>query len=78
MLPTAWLMDQVTAVFELFEMVAVKAWVWEGVRVTLPGVRAMPTDGDNETVALAVLVELAALVAVTVTVWAAAMVAGAV
>jgi hypothetical protein len=43
MLPTAGLSDQVTAVLELFDTVAVKAWVCEVVRVTLPGDRATLT-----------------------------------
>ena len=77
-MPTAGLSDQVTAVLELFDTVAVKAWVCEGVKVTLPGDRATLTGGVSERVALAVLVELATLVAVTVTVWAEAIDEGAV
>jgi hypothetical protein len=78
MLPTAGLSDQVTAVLELFDTVAVKAWVCEGVRVMLPGVNATLTAGVSEIVAVADLVESAALVAVTVTVWALAIDEGAV
>ena len=44
MLPTAGLSDQVTAAFELLATVAVKAWVCEGVRVTLAGVSETLTD----------------------------------
>jgi hypothetical protein len=78
MLPTAGLSDQVTAVLELFDTVAVKAWVCDGVRVTLPGDTATLTAGVSEIVAVADLVESAALVAVTVTVWAEAIDEGAV
>ena len=67
-----------TAVFELFVTAAVNAWVWEGVRVTVPGVNATLTGGASDTLALAVLVESATLIAVTVTVCALAMEAGAV
>ena len=78
MLPTAGLSDQVTAVFGVPATAAVNVWVCEGVRVTLPGVTATLTGGVSEMVAEAVLVESATLVAVTVTVWTAAMVDGAV
>jgi hypothetical protein len=78
MLPTAGLSDQVTAVFELFDTAAVKACVCDGVRVTLPGDRATLTGGTSVTLALAVLVESATLVAVTVTVCALGIDAGAV
>ena len=78
MLPTAGLSDQVTAVLELFDTVAVKAWVCDWPRVTVAGVSETPTGGVSDMVAEAVLVESATLVAVTVTVWAAEMVAGAV
>ena len=78
MLPTAGLSDQVTAVLELFDTVAVKAWVCDGVRVTLPGVNATLTGGASDTLALADFVESATLVAVTVTVCALAMLDGAV
>ena len=78
MLPTAGLRDQVTAVLEVFATAAVNACVCDGVRVTLPGVNATLTGGTSVTLALADLVESATLVAVTVTVWAAEMVAGAV
>src|ERR1700679_825634 len=43
MLPTAGLSDQVTAVLVVLATVAVKAWVCEGVRVTLAGVRVTLT-----------------------------------
>jgi hypothetical protein len=78
MLPAAGQRVQMTAVFELFVTVAAKAWVCAGVRVTLPGVNATLTGGVSEIVAVADLVESATLVAVTVTVWAAEMVDGAV
>ena len=78
MLPTAGLSDQVTAVLEVLATVAVKAWVCEGVRVTLAGVRVTLTGGVRETVALAETAVLATLVAVTVTVCAVGMEAGAV
>ena len=78
MLPTAALSDQVTAVFVVFATIAVKAWVCEGVRLTLSGVKVTLTAGVSETVACAETAGLATLVAVTVTVWAVVMVAGAV
>ena len=78
MLPTAGLRDQVTAVFELLATAAVNAWVCEGVRVTLLGVSPMLTGGARETLAIADLVESAALIAVTVTVCPLVMDAGAV
>src|SRR5665213_246232 len=43
MLPTAALSDQVTAVFVVFATVAVKAWVCEGLRLTLSGVNVTLT-----------------------------------
>jgi hypothetical protein len=78
MLPIAGLRDQVTAVFDVFATVAVNAWVCDGVRVTLPGDMATLTAGVSEIVAVADLVESAALVAVTVTVCALAIDEGAV
>ena len=78
MLPTAGLKDQVTTVFVVLATVAVKAWVCVGVRVTLAGVRVTPTGGVSDTVAVAETAGLATLVAVTVTVCAVAMAAGAV
>jgi hypothetical protein len=78
MLPTAGLSDQVTAVFDVPATLAVNIWVCDGVRVTLPGVNATLTGGASDTLALADLVELATLVAVTVMVCALAMEAGAV
>ena len=78
MLPTAGFSDQVTAVFEVFETVAVKAWVCDGVRVTLPGVNATLTGGASDTLALAATDESATLVALTVTVCGPAIKAGAV
>ena len=78
MLPTAGFSDQVTAVFEVFATVAVNACVCAGARVTLPGVNATLTGGASDTLALADLVEFATLVAVTVTVCALVIEAGAV
>jgi hypothetical protein len=78
MLPTAGFSDQVTAVFEVFATVAVNAWACEDVRVTLPGVNATLTGGTSVTLALADFVEFATLVAVTVTVCALVIEAGAV
>ena len=78
MLPIAGLSDQVTAVFEVFATVAVNACVCDGVRVTVPGVNATLTGGASDTLALADLVESATLVAVTVTICALGMEAGAV
>ena len=66
-----------TAVFDVFATVALKVWVCEGVRVTLPGVRATLTGGTNETLELADLVGFATLVAVTVTACVLVMEAGA-
>ncbi len=70
MLPTTGVNDQVTAVFELFDTVAVNAWLCAGVRLTCPGVRSTLISGMSERRTLAVLVGSATLVAVTVTVWA--------
>jgi hypothetical protein len=78
MVPTTGFSDQVTAVFDVFTTFAVKAWVCDGVRVTLPGVNATLTGGASDTLALADLVESATLVAVTVTVCALGIEAGAV
>ena len=77
-MPTAGLSDQVTAVLDELATEAVKAWVCEGVSVTVPGVNATLTGGASDTLALADFVESATLVAVTVTVWAEAMLDGAV
>ena len=78
MLPTAGFSDQVTAEFEALATAAVNVWACEGVRVTLPGVNATLTGGASDTLALADLVESATLVAVTVTVCALGIEAGAV
>jgi hypothetical protein len=77
-LPTAGFSDQVTAVFDVPATLAVNIWVCDGVRVTLPGINATLTGGASDTLALAVLVESATLVAVTVTVCALVIEAGAV
>jgi hypothetical protein len=78
MLPTAGLRLQVTAVLELLATVAVKLWVCDWPRVTLAGVSETLTGGVRETVAVAVFVVSAELVAFTITVWTAEIVAGAV
>ena len=78
MLPITGLRDQVTAVFDVPVTAAVNVWVCEGVSVTLPGVNATLTGGASDTLALADLVESATLVAVTVTVCALVIEAGAV
>ena len=78
MVPTDGIRDQVTAVLLDPAMVAVNCCVCEADRLTPPGASVMDTVGDKLTVALALLVESAALVAVTVTFCAAVMVAGAV
>ncbi len=78
MLPTAGVNDQVTAGFELFATVAVNAWVCAGVMVELTGVSVTLIGGINEMLLLAVFVESATLAAVTVTVCAVAIEAGAV
>ena len=78
MLPTAGLKDQVTAVFAVLATVAVKAWVCDGVRVKLAGVRVTLTGGVSDTVAVAETAGMATLVAFTVTVCAVVMEAGAV
>jgi hypothetical protein len=53
-------------------------WLWEAVRADARGVKEIVTAGVSVTMALANLVGSAALVAVTVAVCAAEMVAGAV
>jgi hypothetical protein len=78
MLPTAGFRVQMTAVFELFATEAAKLWDWDWPRPTDVGVTETLTGGVSEMVAEAVLVESATLVAVTVTVWAEAMLDGAV
>src|ERR1017187_2383161 len=74
--PTAGLSVHVTAVLEVPPTVAVYCWVWVAARVAESGVNEIVTGGLSVTVALADLVGSATLVAVTVTVWAAAIVAG--
>ena len=78
MLPTRGLSDHVTAVLPVLVTVAEKVWAWDCVKVTLAGVTVTPTDGLRVTVALADLVGLATLVAVTVTNWELVIEAGAV
>jgi hypothetical protein len=65
--PTLGLMDQVTAVLPVPVTEALKVAVAPAPRATEPGPTVTPT-GCNDTVALAVFVESAALVAITVTV----------
>jgi hypothetical protein len=74
----AGLIVQVTAVFEEPVTLAVNCCVWPATRVLVTGVTVTPTGGFSVTAALADLVVSAALVAVTVTVCAVAMDAGAV
>ena len=78
MLPTAGLSDQFTPLLVEPLTVAVNCWVWEPARVAESGVNEIVTGGLSVTVALADLVGSATLVAFTVTVCAAGMVAGAV
>src|ERR1019366_4622382 len=78
MVPTVGLSSHVTPPLEAPPTVAVSCWVWEAVRVAESGVSEMLTWGVSVTVALAYLVGSATLVAFTVTVCAAAMLAGAV
>ena len=78
MLPTAGVRVQVTAVFELFATEAAKLWDWDWPRPTDVGVTETLTGGTSVTLALADLVESATLVAVTVTVCALGIEAGAV
>jgi hypothetical protein len=70
-LPIAGVMDQVTDVFELPTTIAVNWVVWDAVRAALRGLRPTltppPAGGVSVTVALAVLVTSAMLVAVMVT-----------
>ena len=66
-----------TALLEAPPTVAVNCWVWETVRAAESGVNEMLTGGASVTVALADLVGSAALVAFTVTVCGADIVAGA-
>ena len=58
--------------------VAVNCWVWDAARDAVNGVRETLTGAARATLALADLVESAALVAVTVTVCALEIEAGAV
>src|ERR1035437_3362909 len=69
---------QVTAVLVAPPTVAVNCWLCRAANVAEGGVREMLTVGLSFTVALADLLESAALVAVTVTVWELAIEAGAV
>ena len=68
-MPTAGLRDQVTAVLLLPVTVAVNCWLCEALSVALAGLTDTLTGGCRLTVALALLVASATLVAVTVTVW---------
>jgi hypothetical protein len=76
--PTVGFNDQVTAVFVAPVTPAVNCWVWEGAKEAVEGVSETATGGLRLTVALANLVESALLVAVTVTLRALAIEAGAV
>ena len=77
-MPTAGFKVQVTAVFDDPVTVAVSCWVWEAVRDAVDGVRETVTDGARAMLALADFVGSAALVALTVTVCALEIEAGAV
>jgi hypothetical protein len=70
--------DHVVPVLVVPVTVALKSAVCPAERLTEVGDRLTPTVGDNDTVPDAVLVESAALIAVTVTVCAVVMVDGAV
>jgi hypothetical protein len=78
MVPIAGLNDHVTTVLAVPVTVAVNCRVCETVREAVEGVTETLTGGLRLTVAVADLVELALLVAVTVTLSALAMEAGAV
>ena len=76
--PTAGFTDHVTVVFDDPLTVAVNWLVWETVSDAVAGVTDMPTGGIRAMLALADFVESAALVALTVTVCALTIEAGAV
>jgi hypothetical protein len=76
--PTLGLNDQVTAVFDNPLTVAVNWLVWETVSDAIEGVMDRLTGGARAMLALADFVGSAALVALTVTVCALAIEAGAV
>ena len=79
MAPTLGLIDHVTAVFpEPPVTLAVNCWDWEAERRAVAGVAVTNTGASSEIEALADLVGSAVLVAVTTTVWAEAIAAGAV
>jgi hypothetical protein len=75
--PTEGLSVHVTEVFVEPVTLAVNCWVFELDNVTDAGLTPTPTGGTRLIIALADLVESAALVAVIVTFWVALMVAGA-
>ena len=76
--PTAGLIVHATAVLVVPVTAVVNCCLCPAVRVAVAGVIEMETGGFTVTTALAFLLPSAALVAVTVTVWAEATVAGAV
>jgi hypothetical protein len=79
--PTEGLIDQVTAVLPVLRTVAVKAWLWDCVNVSVAGATETligGAGGFKVIAALALAVELATLVAVMVTVCVLAIDAGAV
>jgi hypothetical protein len=76
--PTAGEIDHVADVLAEPVIEAVNCWVCAAESVVEVGETLTPTVGDNEIVTDAVLVESAALVAVTVTVCAVVMLDGAV
>ena len=77
-MPIEGLSVHVTEVFVELVTVAVNCWVCELDNVTEAGLTLTATGGTRLIIALADLVESAALAAVIVTVWVALMLAGAV
>jgi hypothetical protein len=68
MVPTAGISDHVTAAFIVPVTVALNCWVCDARNVAPVGLTTTLTDGCRLTVAVAVLLESAALLAMTVTV----------
>jgi hypothetical protein len=75
--PTAGLTDHVTAVFVVPVTAAANCWVPEGATLAVDGLTVTCTAGTTVTLAVAVLLVSATLVAVTVTVCGLVSVAGA-
>ena len=76
--PTAGFTDHVTPVYDDPLTVATNCWVWDALSEAVNGVRETVTDGARPMLALADLVGSAALVALTVTICALEIEAGAV